>query len=221
MDVPPFGSFAKVFDVTAQLAPGMAVWPGDPATELSPISRIAEGASCNVSRLCCSTHAGTHVDAAWHFVDDGSRLDDIPVERWIGPCWVMDATRMTGCLTVGDLESAKIPGDMDRIILRTKRERGEKGAPFDAAYVALGIDASRWLLDRGFVLVGTDAPSIEPFDDALHEVHRALLSAGMLIVEGLELSEIEPGPYLLVCLPLRLVDADGSPARALLVRGPS
>lgn len=221
MAFPTLGPSTNIFDVTAPLGPGIAVWPGDPSVEFTPVARVSEGASCNVSWLSCSTHAGTHVDAPWHFVDDGFRVDDIPPERWIGPCWVMDASLSDGHITVVDLESAKIPEGVDRLVIRTIREPGTQGTPFDPAFIALNSDAARWLLDRGFTLVGIDSPSIEPFDDTRHEVHRELLSAGVLIIEGLELSEIEPGPYLLICLPLRLADADGSPARVLLVRGAS
>jgi arylformamidase len=221
MAFPTFGPATNVFDVTAPLSPGVAVWPGDPSVQFTPVARVSEGAPCNVSRLSCSTHAGTHVDAPWHFVDDGCRVDDIPVERWIGPCWVMDASRSDEHITVVDLESAKIPEGVDRLIIRTMRDHGKQGTPFDPVFVALNRGAARWLLSRGFTLVGIDSPSIEPFDDARHEIHHELLSAGVLIIEGLELSEIEPGPYLLICLPLRLADADGSPARVLLVRDAS
>lgn len=216
-----FGPGAEVFDVTLPLSPGMAVWPGDAATELTSSSRIASGAPCNVSRLACSTHAGTHVDAPWHFVETGKRLDEVPPERWIGPCLVVNICPETAWITAEDLERAGIDQGVDRVILRTKQDAAPDPSRFNPAYTALTVDAARWLLHRRIMLVGIDTPSIEPFDDIDHGVHHTLLGAGMLIIENLALAAVEPGPYLLICLPLRLIDADGSPARALLVRIPA
>ena len=213
-----FGPDAIVFDVTAPLAPGMAVWPGDASFELAPSARIASGASCNVSRLACSSHTGTHVDAPWHFIEEGAQLDDIPLERWIGPCHVIDIAGETGPISADALERARIPSGTDRVLLRTRREAAPIASAFDTAYAALSKDAAEWLIDRNVILLGIDSPSVEPFDDDGHGVHHALLGAGMLIVEGLDLSSIAPGPYFLICLPLRLMEADGSPARVLLVR---
>ena len=214
-----FGPNAIIFDVTAPLALGMAVWPGDASFELAPLSRISGGASCNVSQLACSSHTGTHVDAPWHVIEDGAQLDDIPLDRWIGPCHVIDVARETEPITADALERARIPSGTDRVLLRTRREAAPIASAFDTAYAALSKDAAEWLIDRNVILLGIDSPSVEPFNDVLHKVHRFLLGAGLLIVEGLDLSAIAPGPYLLICLPLRLLNADGSPARALLVRG--
>lgn len=213
-----FGPNTEVIDVTAPLSPTMAVWPGDATFELEPTSRISRGAPCNVSRVSCSSHAGTHVDAPWHFEDDGARLDDIPAERWIGRCWVVETRGEDNHITAEDLKQAKIPDGVVRLIIRTRDQLLPVDAPFDTEYRALTPDAARWLVDRRLDLIGIDTPSVEPFDDDAHLVHHTLLGAGVLIVEGLELSAVEPGPYIMVCLPLRLVDADGSPARALLIR---
>lgn len=198
----------------------MAVWPGDAPVELSATSRIRDGAPCNVSRLTCSTHSGTHVDAPWHFCEDGAQLDAISPERWIGPCHVIATQPGLSRITADDLDQSTVPRGTKRLIIRTGSESASADEPFDPGYTALAPDAAHWLLTHGIALVGIDTPSVEPFDDAEHEVHQLLLGAGMLIVEGLDLSEVTPGPYMLVCLPLRLLDADGAPARALLVKEP-
>lgn len=214
------GPDTLVIDVTAPLTTGVAGWPGDAAVELSATSRISDGAPCNVSRLTCSTHSGTHVDAPWHFCEDGVRLDDIPPERWIGPCHVIATPPGHSRITAEDLNRSAIPPSTTRLIIRTAAKPANLDEPFNPGYTALAPDAARWLLMNGIALIGIDTPSVEPFDDADHEVHRLLLGAGMLIVEGLDLSEVNPGPYLLICLPLRVLNADGAPARALLIKDP-
>lgn len=218
MNTSSFGPRVNVFDVTAPMTAGLTVWPGDPAFALDPTSRIANGDSCNVSKLSTSTHAGTHVDAPWHFEEDGQRLDDIAVERWIGRCHVIDAGAAGSHVSVADLEGAAIPDDADRLLVRTRSDIRDSNGPFDTAYTALSPEAASWLVARDFALVGIDAPSVAPYNDPDDLVHHTLLQAGVLLVEGLKLTKVDPGPYLLVCLPLRLLDADGSPARALLMR---
>ena len=213
-----FGPGAEVFDVTVPIRPGMTVWPGDTPVRLGDQSRIAAGAVCNISHLTLSSHVGTHVDAPWHFEDDGPKLDEITAERWLGPAWLVATPPGTRWITVETLTALAIPEDTTRIILKTRSGARAADAPFDEGYVAVDAAAAAWLLGRGIELVGIDSPSIEPFDDHAHTVHHRLLGAGMLIVEGLDLSAVEPGPYLLICLPLHLAACDGAPARVLLVR---
>lgn len=219
-----FGSGATVFDVTIPFSDNVPSWPSHPATRVEPLNRVAQGAGSNVSRLEITSHAGTHVDANWHFIDDGAKLLDIPLQRWIGPCHVARIPDDVARIGIADLEVAAIPDGTERLILRTRNSRywgawpGDTPLPFREDYVGLLPEAARWLVDRGVRLVGTDAPSIGPYGPANRETHTTLLGNDVLIIELLDLSQIAPGPYELVCLPLKLAIGDGAPARVLLVQ---
>lgn len=181
-----------VWDVTRVLGPATPVWPGDPPVDLERVSTTTEGGA-NVSRLCCSVHAGTHVDAPAHFFDAGDGVDELPLDILIGPC------------LVADLDPALTGPPFERVLFRSH------GAFLDEA-------GARRLLAAGVRLVGTDQMSIEE-DMAEAPIHRLLLSAGVVIVENLDLKRVRPGEYELLCLPLRLERADGAPARVVLKRG--
>ena len=222
------GSFApgaRIFDVTVPVSPSIFGWPGQPATEVTPLSRVAEGAGANVSWVQLSSHAGTHVDANWHFIDDGSKLLEIPVERWCGPAYVAHIPDGVDQISAADLESAGIPEGTERLLLRTRNSRvwddwdGASYVPFREDYVGVLPDAARWLVEHGVRLVGTDSLSVGTFGPQNRDTHLTLLGNDVLVIELLDLSRIEPGPYELVCLPLKLAEGDGAPARVLLVRG--
>lgn len=221
------GSFApgaRIFDVTVPVGPSIFGWPGQPATEVTPLSRVAEGAGANVSWVQLSSHAGTHVDANWHFIDDGSKLLEIPVERWCGPAYVAHIPDGVDQISAADLESAGIPDRTERLLLRTRNSRvwddwdGASYVPFREDYVGVLPDAAHWLVDHGVRLVGTDSLSVGTFGPQNRDTHLTLLGNDVLVIELLDLSRIEPGPYELVCLPLKLAEGDGAPARVLLVR---
>jgi arylformamidase len=216
-----FSSSAEIYDITVPIIPGMPVWPGDPAVEVAPVMRTANGDGANISRLNISSHTGTHVDPPWHYIDNGERLLEIPLARWIGPCHVIEIPAGIPKIEPEHLEAAQIPLDTTRLIVKTTNSRIWETvvAPFDTSYVALSPAAARWVIDRSIELVGIDYLSIESYDGD-GETHVALLSNGILVIEGLDLRAISPGPYTLVCLPLKLEAGDGAPARVLLVREP-
>ena len=211
---------ATIIDLTVPLSPDLPVWPGDPRVSVEPISRIALGAEANVSGLAFSSHTGTHVDAPWHFVESGVTLDDIPPERWIGACTVIEIPEGASRVEPEHLEAARIPPGTERLLLRTTNSAlwTSGTTAFVEDYVALSPDAARWVVERGLRLVGIDYLSIEPFDDQAHETHLTLLGAGVLVIEGLNLSAVSPGAYTLICLPLKLAGGDGAPARVLLAQ---
>ncbi len=218
--MPCFADGARVFDVSVSLSSDLPVWPGDPDVAVEPAARIARGDVCNVSRLALSSHTGTHVDAPWHFVDGAAKLDEIPPQRWIGPCFVARVPEDARRVELAHMEAAGIPPGTERLLLRTANSaRWRPGKlTFDEHYVALSPVAARWVVERGIGLVGIDYLSIEAFDDLAHETHLTLLGNGVLIVEGLNLGAIEPGPYTLLCLPLPLAGGDGAPAHVLLIQ---
>ncbi len=211
-----------IFDISQTLSERIPVWPGDPMVEVvslreaTPEQEASADPPSFVSRLSLSTHAGTHVDPPAHFLPGAPTVDAMSLDTLIGPAWVA-AVDGPGPITAEQLEAAGIPAGTTRLLLRT--ENSERShATFDRAFVAIDVDAARWLLARGVRLVGIDGPSIEPFAAPGHRVHRTLLPAGVILLEGIRLAGIAPGPYELVCLPLSIERGDGAPARAVLIR---
>jgi arylformamidase len=203
------------------LRPDLPTWPGEPGPKLVPHSRIAAGRSANVSILTLGDHTGTHVDPPVHMLEGGYGADRLPLPAMLGPCRVL---RYDGQGHIGGewLERQSLPASTARVLFRTRNsERWRAGQrEFDQNFCALDQTAGRWLADREIVLVGIDYLSIEPFGSSPkgHPVHKALLRKGVVIVEGLDLHEVEPGEYDLACLPLKILDGDGAPARVVLTR---
>jgi arylformamidase len=207
----------QIFDVSVPISSKLPTWPGDPAVSLTRASSIANGDPANVSRLEAGVHTGTHVDAPVHFVEGASGIDAIPVETLVGPCLVVAADPPGLELRPEDLPDTP----HTRVLFKTRNSEhwARAEAAFDTEFVAVGPDLSRRLVAEGKLLVGVDYLSVEsyhaPFE---HPVHHALLEARVVVVEGLDLSRVEPGEYDLYCLPLKLVGSDGAPARTVLVR---
>lgn len=162
-----------------------------------------------------TTHAGTHADAPLHVLERGASIDRLPLDAFAGPADVVDLSRVEGAIEIGELEAALPGAPAPRLLLATGCE---ETAGFPQGFRALSPAAAAWCMEQGFRLVGTDAPSVDPPGSETLDVHRALLSAGVAILESLALAGIDPGRYELVALPLRWVGADASPVRAALRR---
>jgi arylformamidase len=206
----------RFLDVSVPLAPGIPAYPGNPEFELQPIKRIAEGGSSNVSRVVMGTHTGTHVDAPRHFFDGTAGVDGLALDLLIGRAHVVDMPRRGG-ITVDDLARAGLREDL-RVLLRTPNSALWNGTAFKPDYTYLTEDGARYLVAQGVKVVGIDYLSVEQFKKAGAPAHRALLSQGVIIIEGLNLSDAEPGMYEMYCLPLRIAGGDGAPARVVLKR---
>lgn len=206
----------RIHDVSLIVSEKLPGYPGDPHTLLSPWLRRAAGVDFDVSVLQIGTHSGTHVDAPLHCLDGGADVAALSPAALCGPAFVLDlASRPADGGPIAPAELAAVPSGCARLLLRTHDGalwRGE-AAPDD---MGLSGAAARALVERGVALVGIDRLSIAPVDSEL-SVHRALLAAGVVVVEGLDLGSVRQGGYELYCLPLRLADADGAPARAVLV----
>lgn len=207
----------RLVDVSVLLEPGMATYPGNPPFELSPVKRVADGGSSNVSRLTLGTHTGTHVDAPRHFFDDRPGVDALAIELLVGRARVIDLPHRGG-ITEAHLAAAGLREDL-RVLLRTPNSalwNSTDGFRHDYTYLTEG--AARFLVDQGVKVVGIDYLSIEQFKKPGAPAHHALLGSGVVIIEGLDLSEAEPGAYEMCCLPLKIKDGDGAPARVILKR---
>jgi arylformamidase len=207
----------RFVDISVSLRPDLPVWPGDPSVSLEPASRTANGDGANVTRVGIGTHTGTHVDAEWHFIDDGRTLEALTPDRLIGPCFVADLTDASDHLTIDDLESAQIPDGTVRVLLKTTNSDLWETSPsrFDTSYIGITPDAAEWLVNRGFDLVGIDYHSVEPYG-ADGTTHRIMLGAGQIILETINLESVDPGHYQLYCMSLRIDGYDGAPCRAIL-----
>jgi len=208
----------RIYDVSLTITPDLPVWPGDTKIVLERVEKMEQGSGANVSRINMGVHTGTHVDAPYHFLGDGTmRVDELPLRILTGRVLLVHLPEVEE-ITAQDLESADIPPRTRRIIFKTRNSeywaRGEN--EFQENYVAISSDGARYLVDRGVQLVGVDYLSVAPFKESA-PTHQILLNAGVVVVEGLNLSEVSQGRYNLYCLPIKLGGADGAPARAILV----
>jgi len=208
----------NLIDITLTLSENLPTWPGDPKIKLSKLSRIQDGADANVTAISMAVHAGTHIDAPHHFIDEGYSVEDIPLDLMVGPATVIELP-VQETITRKDLEQADIPAHSKRLLLKTPNSKlwEEKNYEFKEDFIALGQDAAELLVERGVVLVGVDYLSVAPFSKPM-PTHQTLLNAGVLIIESLNLSRVEAGDYSLLCLPLKIAGSDGAPARVLLMR---
>jgi arylformamidase len=209
----------RILDVTLPFSPDLPVWPGDPAIAFAPLSRIGAGGSCNTTQIVCPTHCGTHVDPPRHFIEDGAALSEVPLERWVGPCQVVRIPDEVSRIEPSDLDAAGIAPGTTRLLLKTNNSARWDTWPhsFQTGYTALTPAAARWVVDQGIELIGIDYFSFELYDDAENATHKTILGAGLVAIEGLDLRLVEAGAYDLICLPLKIENGDGAPARVILL----
>lgn len=210
---------SRIHDVSLPIFPGMVTWPGNPAISVAAARSIARGDSSNVSDVHLGSHTGTHVDAPAHFIPGATGVDLVPSELLVGPVVVLGLEKVERVITADVLHTAGIPAGTTRVFFKTRNSRrwAEGAAEFDPNFVHLDEGAAAWLVDHGLRVVGTDYLSIEGYKIPGAPVHHRLLGAGVLIVEGLNLSAVAAGPYQLFCGPLKLRGGDGAPARVLLI----
>ena len=207
----------KTYDISVPITPDMPVWPGDPTVSMQRISKIEDGGNANVTHISLSAHTGTHVDAPYHFIPDGVTLDAIPLSIMTGRAFVLNLPDVD-LITADVLKQAEIPQRTRRLLFKTRNSdiwaSGKKD--FQTDFVAVSPDGAQYLVDRGIKMVGIDYLSIAPFKQS-RPTHEILLKNGVFILEGINLSEVEPGRYSIICLPLNLQGVDGAPARAILM----
>jgi arylformamidase len=204
----------KLYDVTVPLSAEVPTFPGDPRFRMEFSHRISEGEPYNVARLTLGAHSGTHVDAPYHFLADGATVDQLALEMLMGKARVVDMTALDR-IDRGDLERVDLRDDI-RVLFKTRMSGQLRQPVFQEDFVYLTPEAATYLVKVGIKLVGSDYLSIEKFGSKDYAAHHALLGAGVVIIEGLDLTEVEAGEYELTCLPLRIAGADGSPARVVL-----
>jgi arylformamidase len=202
------------YDVSVPVRTGMVHYPGNPPVQLTFIHDLERGDPETLTHLSLSAHTGTHLDAPLHFLPNTPGIDRIPIETLIGAALLIDVPDAE--VITADLLAPHEIGPGERILIRTRNsQRCWNSDEFVADYSYLSVDGAELLARERVRLVGVDYLSVGR-GETNPEVHRILLGAGIVILEGLDLSKLSPGWHDLICLPLRLVDRDGSPARALL-----
>jgi arylformamidase len=201
-----------LYDISVTLSPALPRFPGDPPVRFRPHA----GEPFRLTRLAFGSHAGTHLDASAHLLPQGAPAGELPLERLLGPCLVLDLSGHAGDIDAAALRRLPLHGHR-RLLLHTRNSALWRRRRYSRRHVGLTPDAAAWLVERGVKLVGIDYLSVEPAGGD-GSVHRLLLEGGVVVLEGLDLSAVEHGEYELLCLPLKLSVADGAPCRAVLRR---
>ncbi len=211
---------SRLYDITVPISSDLLLWPGDPQVEITQVSAIAQGAESNVSQLRMSVHTGTHIDAPKHFLEDGKTIDQIDLQKLTGLVFVMVFGDETSVITKETLEQHRdfrTLRKVRKVLFKTSNSafwpNGSNG--FQKDYVGLDRTAAQLLADLGMDLVGVDYLSIAPYNET-KAPHQILLEREVVLLEGIDLSEVPEGYYELYCLPLLLSGCEGSPARVIL-----
>jgi arylformamidase len=207
-----------IYDISLTLSPALPIWPSHLPYAISRARDIERGDRSNVSYLQMTAHTGTHVDAPLHFMPGGRSVEALDLNVLVGPALVVEAQEAE-VIDARLLAALDLPAEATRLLFHTRNSgcwaRGEPD--FREDYVALDASGAQWVVDHGVRLVGVDYLSVATFHDAVTP-HRILLGAGVIPVEGLNLTGIEAGEYQLACLPLKIGGGDGAPCRAVLMR---
>lgn len=204
-------------DISVPLRDGMVHWPGDPPISIKRVKDMEQGDTVNLSMIAMGAHSGTHIDAPLHFIQQGEGVDEMPLDATVGRARVIE---------IRDPESIK-PEELlrhhirrgERILFKTRNSSSAwQTNVFVEDFVFISDEAASFLVERGVRIVGVDYLSVGSFKRGGSHVHKILLRAGIWIIEGLDLSQVSHGNYELICLPLKLKQGDGAPARAILRR---
>jgi arylformamidase len=206
---------SRLYDITLPITESMITYPGNPPVKVQPHSRIADGDDANVTVLSFGSHTGTHLDAAHHFVDGGQTVDQLPLNVLLGPALVAQLPDDARAIGRDELARLELNGE-ERVLLRTRNSALLHKDEFDKDFAYVTGEGAEYLLALGVRLVAIDYLSIEAFDADEPEAHRTLLQREVIVVEGVDLSDVPPGRYELLCLPLKVAGIDGAPVRAVL-----
>ncbi|MDR3707116.1 MAG: cyclase family protein [Capsulimonadaceae bacterium] len=211
----------SLIDISLDITDKLPTWENhEPGPKVEWLIKFSKNTDCCVSKVQYGSHLGTHLDAPLHFVEGGETVDRIAPDLLVGPVFVAEIPDLEGTeIPASLLARLNIPAHTVRLLLRTSNTRKEllSDPAFHPEFAALAPDAARWLIEQGIQLVGIDYLSIgSAVTGNGGEVHRILLSAGVVVVEGLDLTDAPAGDYTLICLPLKVVGVEGAPVRALL-----
>jgi arylformamidase len=204
----------RYYDISLNLSPDTVRWVVAPPLQVIERRRMARGDEVNASAVTMSVHSGTHVDAPFHFLPDGAPIDALPLETFMGPALVHAVEDAGRHITAAHVDAIDLAG-ATRVLFKTRNSGLLRKAAYDPHFVAFSVEAARALVHRGVTLVGLDYLSVAHADEQV-PVHRAFLDRGVILLEGIDLADVQPGRYELICFPLRLRGSDGAPCRAVL-----
>jgi len=210
----------KIYDISIPISNEMIVWPGDPPVNIRTISSIAKGDDANVSLVQMSVHTGTHIDAPKHFLESGQTTDQIPISQFSGKTLVLEIDPNEELITSSVLTRHPdwdLVKQSKKVLFKTKNSSLWQTQPhlFFRNYVGIDKSGAETLAELDLELIGVDYLSIAPFSDTT-QPHNILLSKGIILLEGIDLSDVPPGFYEMICLPLSFSGVEGAPARAIL-----
>lgn len=204
-------------DISATLHNGMVSWPGDEPFHREQMLYLERGDTCNLSKFSTTAHIGTHMDAPLHFVAGGAAMEAMPLDAAFGAARVIRIEHPR-FITISEVEPHNLQAG-ERVLFRTRNSPAAwESAEFEKDFVYIAADTARYLASRRVRTVGVDYLSVGGYERDGPETHRALLEAGIWIIEGLQLGAVEPGEYDLICLPLKMAGSEGAPARAIVRR---
>ena len=208
----------KIHDITLTITPLLPVWPGNPGIVLERVNKIEDGANANVSKLEMGVHTGTHVDAPIHFIPGMPGVETLDLEVLIGKVHVIDLPESVDVIDAQVLQSLEWPGESERVLFKTRNSRywAAGDTQFHQDFVGISEDGANFLVEKKIKLVGVDYLSVAPWKKS-RPTHRALLEAQIIVIEGLNLSDVAGGAYQLYCLPIKLGGSDGAPTRVVLI----
>ncbi|ACK64156.1 cyclase family protein [Rippkaea orientalis PCC 8801] len=207
---------SRYIDISVSVSANLPCWPGSPPVKFTRDLDLDKGDIANDTSINFSVHTGTHIDAPLHFIQGGNSVDQVSLDILIGKAYVADLSTVD-VITTDILKQLSLPTETTRLLLKTKNSQlwEAKGSEFNPDFVAITADAAQWLVGQGIKLVGIDYLSIQRFYDG-PETHQILLGAEVVIIEGLNLTQVSSGEYQLICLPIKLQGIEGAPARVIL-----
>ncbi len=208
----------KIYDLSVNINSNMLKWPSDPKIKVDKVSSIENGDIANVSSLSMGSHTGTHIDAPYHFNINGKKVDEIDLNDLIGTVLVVEVYNKKS-IDYDDIKELELD-KYKRIIFKTDNTINGlmRKEEFDERYVSLDISAAEFLVQHNVKVVGIDYLSIESYTAKVPEVHRLLTKNNVIIIEGLNLSEVDSGEYLLIAMPIKIKGCDGAPSRIALIK---
>ena len=207
----------EIIDISMYIHPDMRVYKDRDIKrpEFTTTRSIAKGERANETRVCMDSHTGTHIDAIKHFLDNGETITEIPLDRFAGPCQVLDLTDVEDGITAGHLKKKNLKGN-NIVLFKTRNSFWDKEG-FDFNFIYLEKTGAQYLVEKNIKSVGIDALGIER-DQPDADTHTILLNNKIPIIEGLILKDAKEGDYTLFCLPIKLKGLDAAPARAVLIK---
>ncbi len=208
----------KIIDISIPLSEKTPVWEGDKGISVRRVAKIEEGSDFNVSRIELGVHAGTHIDVPFHVYKNGDTVDQIPLDTLIGSVQVVEIPDGISVINKNCLMKLDLQDGIGRILFKTSNSLYWETDPFsfNRDYVAVNSEGAKYLTDMDLRLVGVDYFSVSSFDD-LKQPHLILLNHGIVLLENIDLRQVVPGIYKLICLPMKIIETDGAPVRAVLI----